>query len=143
MLPAVPNGSGAASKSANAAALLFDEKPEIGQDGTARVIYQPLGTVLGLMPWNFPLWRVLRAAIPILAAGNAFLVKHADSAQGSARAVADAFDEAGLPEGIFGVLNVRRGDLPRLTGNRRIAAVTVYRRRFSGFGDCSRGRADI
>lgn len=109
----------------NAATLLRDEEPDVGGNGTARVIYQPLGTILGVMPWNFPFWQVLRAAVPIMAAGNAFVLKHADNVQGSARAIADAFDAAAFPAGIFGVLNVRRHDLSRLIADNRIAAVTV------------------
>lgn len=110
---------------ANTATLLRDEEPDVGGNGAARVIYQPLGTILGVMPWNFPFWQVLRAAVPIMAAGNGFVLKHADNVQGSARALADVFDAAGFPAGIFGVLNVRRHDLSRLIADSRIAAVTV------------------
>ncbi|BBD99861.1 succinate-semialdehyde dehydrogenase [Sphingobium amiense] len=109
----------------NAATLLRDEEPDVGGNGAARVVYQPLGTILGVMPWNFPFWQVLRAAVPIMAAGNAFVLKHADNVQGSARALADAFDAAAFPAGLFGVLNVRRHDLSRLIADSRIAAVTV------------------
>ncbi|WP_242128121.1 NAD-dependent succinate-semialdehyde dehydrogenase [Sphingobium sp. Sx8-8] len=110
---------------ANSATLLRDEEPDVGGNGTARVIYQPLGTILGVMPWNFPFWQVLRAAVPIMAAGNGFVLKHADNVQGSARALADMFDAAAFPAGLFGVLNVRRHDLSRLIADSRIAAVTV------------------
>jgi succinate-semialdehyde dehydrogenase len=109
----------------NAPALLADERIDVGGDGEARVAYLPLGPILAVMPWNFPLWQVLRAAVPILAAGNAFLLKHADNVQGSALALAAAFAEAGLPSGVFGVLNVGRDALPDLIADQRIAAVTV------------------
>jgi succinate-semialdehyde dehydrogenase len=109
----------------HSAQLLAEELADVGDDGEARIAHLPLGTVLGIMPWNFPLWQVLRAAVPILAAGNAFLLKHADNVQGSAFALADAFAAAGLPDGLFGVLNVTRATLPSLIADRRIAAVTV------------------
>jgi acyl-CoA reductase-like NAD-dependent aldehyde dehydrogenase len=77
------------------------------------------------MPWNFPFWQVLRAAIPILVAGNAFLLKHADNVQGCATALQRVIADAGLPEGIFGVLNVGRSDINEIVADRRVAAVTV------------------
>lgn len=110
---------------ANAVDLLKDERPDVAGDGTAVISYLPLGPVLAVMPWNFPLWQVLRAAIPIIVAGNAFVLKHADNVQGCAFALADAFAAAGLPDGVFGVLNIDREALPDLIADRRIAAVTV------------------
>ena len=105
--------------------LLADEQLDLGADGHTRVAYLPIGVVLGVMPWNFPLWQVLRAAVPILAAGNAFILKHADNVQGCAAALAEALRQAGVADGIFGVLNVSRRALPRIISDRRVAAVTV------------------
>lgn len=110
---------------AHAAKLLADEPADIGADGKASIAYLPLGPVFAVMPWNFPLWQVLRAAVPIIAAGNAFLLKHADNVQGSALALADAFTAAGLPEGTFGVLNVNRHGLPAIIADKRVVGVTV------------------
>lgn len=109
----------------NAAALLAEETADVAGDGEARIAFLPLGTILAVMPWNFPLWQALRAAIPILAAGNAFLLKHADNVQGCAFALADVLAKAGLPDGVFAVLNVDRDALPALIADRRITAVTV------------------
>jgi succinate-semialdehyde dehydrogenase len=61
------------------------------------VSYLPVGTVLGVMPWNFPLWQVIRAAGPIMLSGNGFLLKHAPNVMGSAHALERAFDDAGFP----------------------------------------------
>ena len=110
---------------ANSAVLLADETPDIGADGTACISYLPLGLIFAVMPWNFPLWQVLRAAVPIMAAGNGFILKHADNVQGSARLLAAAIAKTGMPEGLFGVLNIRRDDVPRLIADPRIAGVTV------------------
>lgn len=109
----------------HSARLLADEAVDVGGEGEARIAHLPLGPVLAVMPWNFPLWQVLRAAVPILAAGNAFLLKHADNVQGSALALQDAFAAAGIPTGVFGVLNVTRHALPGLIADPRIAAATV------------------
>ncbi|MEV6849653.1 aldehyde dehydrogenase family protein [Actinoplanes sp. NPDC051411] len=94
----------------------------------SRVTFEPLGTVLAVMPWNFPLWQIVRAAVPALAAGNAFVVKPAPITGGSAVALAGSFAAAGLPPGLFEVLVV---DEPKtaetvrdLLADDRIDAVT-------------------
>jgi succinate-semialdehyde dehydrogenase len=110
---------------AHAEALLADERVDVGTDGSASISHEPLGVVLGVMPWNFPFWQVLRAAVPILAAGNGFVLKHADNVQGCAHALARTFASAGLPDGLLAVLNVDRDALPNIIADRRIAAVTV------------------
>src|SRR6056297_945952 len=67
-------------------------------------IYQPLGTVFAIMPWNYPFWQVARFAAPALAAGNAGILKHAPNSTGSGLAFADLLREAGVPEGVFQTL---------------------------------------
>ena len=65
------------------------------------VTYQPIGLILGIMPWNFPFWQVFRYAIPSLIVGNGVLLKHASNVQGCANVVKDCFIKAGFPNDIL------------------------------------------
>lgn len=105
--------------------LLADDVSDLGPDGVATVRYLPLGVVLGVMPWNFPIWQVLRAAVPIMAAGNGFVLKHADNVQGSALALEECFADAGFPTGAFTVVNASRDAIAGLLGDSRICGVSV------------------
>jgi succinate-semialdehyde dehydrogenase/glutarate-semialdehyde dehydrogenase len=91
--------------------------------------YEPVGVVLAVMPWNFPLWQVLRFAAPALMAGNAALLKHSPNTTGCALAVERVLAEAGAPEGVFAALVVAEPDVPsvtrRLIDDPRIGAVTI------------------
>jgi succinate-semialdehyde dehydrogenase/glutarate-semialdehyde dehydrogenase len=91
--------------------------------GTVR--YDPLGVVLGVMPWNFPYWQVLRAAIPAMLAGNAFVLKHASNVPQCALALEELFAAASAPEGLFQTLLIPAGDVARVIADPRVAAVTV------------------
>lgn len=99
--------------------------PESTQVDNAVIEYRPLGPILAVMPWNFPLWQVLRGAVPILLAGNSYLLKHAPNVLGSAELIGKVFAEAGFPEGVFGRMNATNDGVSQAINDRRIAAVTV------------------
>ncbi|KPJ90095.1 MAG: succinate-semialdehyde dehydrogenase [Gammaproteobacteria bacterium SG8_11] len=108
----------------NAAEFLKDEI--IGTDaGKSYVAYQSLGTVLAVMPWNFPFWQVFRFAAPALAAGNTGVLKHASNVPQCALAIEEIFHEAGFPDGVFRTLMVRAADVKAIVEDPRIAAVTL------------------
>ncbi len=109
---------------AQGARLLADEHPA-GAPANARVVHEPLGIVLAIMPWNFPFWQVIRAAIPVLTGGNAFLLKHAPNVAGCALAVEKLFARARFPAGVFQVLLTGTGVVPALLADSRVRAVTL------------------
>ena len=108
----------------NGPRLIGDEATTIEGD-KAYVSYLPLGPVLAVMPWNFPFWQALRGAVPILMAGNGFVLRHARNVTGCAYAMGDALRKAGLIEGVFEVINVAQGDIAGIIADDRIAAVTL------------------
>jgi succinate-semialdehyde dehydrogenase/glutarate-semialdehyde dehydrogenase len=99
----------------NTAKFLEDEL--VNTDATKSFVrYQALGLVLAVMPWNFPFWQVFRFAAPALMAGNGALLKHASNVPGCAAAIEEAFNECGVPKGLFTNLHIpsdRVGDLIR------------------------------
>lgn len=97
----------------------------VGGARQAFVTHQPLGVVLGIMPWNFPYWQVVRCALPALAAGNTVLIKHADNTTASALAFADLMARAGFPDGAFQILLADHEDVATLIADSQIAAVSL------------------
>lgn len=88
------------------------------------IVYDPLGVVLAIMPWNYPFWQFFRFAAPALAAGNATVLKHANNVPGSAKAVQSVFVDAGAPEGLTATLFVQSKDVKGIIEDSRIKAVT-------------------
>jgi acyl-CoA reductase-like NAD-dependent aldehyde dehydrogenase len=91
----------------------------------ARVVYESLGPIFAVMPWNLPFWQVLRFFIPSALVGNTVIVKHAESVQGCALAIEKLTQDAGAPEGLYVNLSVQRGAVPAIIADPRVRAVTV------------------
>ncbi len=87
--------------------------------------YDPIGAVLGIMPWNFPYWQVFRAAIPAIFAGNCFILKHAINVMGCAESIEELFLEAGFPDHLFMNLAIRHEDIGKLISTPHIAGVAL------------------
>ncbi|PWG72648.1 succinate-semialdehyde dehydrogenase [Enterobacter mori] len=104
---------------------MLNAEPTLVEDHNAVIEYRPLGPILAVMPWNFPLWQVLRGAVPILLAGNSYLLKHAPNVLGSADLIAQIFADAGFPQGVFGWVNATNDGVSQAINDRRIAAITV------------------
>jgi len=106
------------------AAFLADEVVTTGASDT-RVVYEPIGPILAIMPWNFPFWQVFRFAAPALVAGNVALLKHAPNVLGCADAIEQVFASAGFPPGVFQSLAIDVDVVPALLEDPRVAAVTL------------------
>ncbi len=91
----------------------------------SQVVYQSLGPILGIMPWNLPFWQVLRFFIPAALVGNTVLVKHAETVQGCAVALEALIKDAGGPDGLYVNLMVQKEAVPPIIADGRIRAVTV------------------
>ncbi|MEV0665915.1 NADP-dependent succinic semialdehyde dehydrogenase [Actinomadura luteofluorescens] len=112
----------------HAAGFLADRRPADPADVNARdtyVRYQPLGPVLAVMPWNFPLWQVIRFAAPGLMAGNVGLLKHSSNVPQTALFLEDLFRRAGFPEGAFQTLLIGSAKVERVLRDPRVKAATL------------------
>ena len=89
------------------------------------VVYQPLGTLLAIMPWNFPFWQFFRCAVPALAAGNTVALKHASNVPRCAVTLEEIFRGAGFPEGVMRNLLVTAKQTADIIGDTRIHAVSL------------------
>ncbi|WP_298560544.1 NADP-dependent succinic semialdehyde dehydrogenase [Streptomyces luteogriseus] len=110
--------------------LLADEEPadsDVKDSGASRVRvrYRPLGPVLAVMPWNFPLWQVIRFAAPALMAGNVGLLKHASNVPQTALYLEDLFHRAGFTEGTFQTLLIGSGAVDEILRDERVKAATL------------------
>jgi succinate-semialdehyde dehydrogenase/glutarate-semialdehyde dehydrogenase len=108
-------------------ALLEPQPRDAGAVGAqqAYVDYQPLGVVLAIMPWNFPLWQAMRFAAPALMAGNVGLLKHASNVPQTALYLEELFRKAGFPADVFQTLLIGSGAVERVLRDDRVAAATL------------------
>lgn len=107
----------------SASEFLADKEIETSYKRSA-LIYNPLGVIFGIMPWNFPFWQVFRFAVPALMAGNACLLKHAPNTPRSALAIEDLFQKAEFPTYLFQNLFVREEDCEAVIQDSRIKALS-------------------
>lgn len=119
-------------KSASACEYYADHAIDYLRDGPiateahrSYVTYEPLGCVFAVMPWNFPIWQVFRFLAPALMAGNVAVLKHATNVPRCADAIADVLREAGVPDGVFGVLHIDNAMATRVIADPRVKAVTL------------------
>jgi succinate-semialdehyde dehydrogenase / glutarate-semialdehyde dehydrogenase len=101
------------------------EPIDTGDGRRIAVHKRPLGAVLAIMPWNYPLWQAMRAAAPIVSAGNCFVLKHASNVTGCGLLLEQAFERAGAAPGVFKTIIVSGRKASELIGDRRIAGVTL------------------
>jgi succinate-semialdehyde dehydrogenase/glutarate-semialdehyde dehydrogenase len=111
----------------HAAGFLADEPADADAVGAGQAYarYQPLGPVLAIMPWNFPLWQAMRFAAPALMAGNVGLLKHASNVPQTALFLQDLFARAGFPAGAFQTLLVSSGRIEAILRDDRVTAATL------------------
>ncbi|MFI7675890.1 NAD-dependent succinate-semialdehyde dehydrogenase [Actinophytocola sp. NPDC049390] len=108
----------------NAATLLADEPMKV-TTGDAVIVKQPIGALLGVMPWNFPCYQVARFVAPNLVLGNTILLKHASICPRSAQAIADILHEAGVPEDVYVNTFAASRQIPAVLADPRIMGVSL------------------
>ncbi len=109
----------------NAEEFLSPEKISLPDGKKAKILHQPLGAILAVMPWNFPFWQVFRFAAPTLMAGNVGILKHASNVPQCALAIESIFREAGFPEGVFQSFLIDTKATLSLLENDRVKAVSL------------------
>ncbi len=135
----ISQGEGEANKCALVCDYYADKGEEMlaptpveGAGRKAYITYEPLGTVLTVMPWNFPFWQVLRIAAPSLMAGNAVVLKHASNVPQCALAIEQIFKDAGFPENIFRTLLIGARQVESVLDHESVFAVSLTGSEFAG-----------
>jgi acyl-CoA reductase-like NAD-dependent aldehyde dehydrogenase len=104
---------------------LAPETIEMGDERRVAVHKRPLGVVLAVMPWNYPLWQAIRAAAPIVSAGNCYVLKHASNVTGCGLALERVFERAGAAPGVFTTVIVPGSKASKMIADPRVAGVTL------------------
>jgi succinate-semialdehyde dehydrogenase/glutarate-semialdehyde dehydrogenase len=126
----------------NAESFLKNQK--IDTDGSESFLkYEPLGVILGVMPWNFPYWQVFRFAIPAIIAGNTVLVKHASNVAGCAILLEGLFTEAGFPERVYQNLLISGDQVKAVIDNPIVKGVSLTGSEKAGASVASAAAAQI
>lgn len=108
----------------NAAEFLAEEERPM-KGGRALITYQPIGVILGIQPWNFPFYQVVRYSIANIMAGNSVLLKHAPNVWGCALEIEKLYRDAGLPENVFSVLLIEADQCAALIEHEHVRGVTL------------------
>jgi succinate-semialdehyde dehydrogenase/glutarate-semialdehyde dehydrogenase len=101
------------------------DKPASSSARESYVVFDPLGVILAVMPWNFPFWQVMRFGVPALMAGNGAVIKHSPNVPQCAAAIEEIFTEAGFPTGLISNVYLSNELADELIADDRIAAVTL------------------
>ena len=109
---------------ANAENVLKPEKVKT-EFQISEVHHEPLGSILGVMPWNFPFWQAIRFAVPTILAGNAVILKHASICLKSGDTLQEIFEEAGFPEGVFLHFEISHSEIEEMIANPIIKGVSL------------------
>jgi succinate-semialdehyde dehydrogenase/glutarate-semialdehyde dehydrogenase len=115
----------------NAEMYLRNESVDTDAD-VSYVLYEPLGTILGIMPWNFPFWQVFRFAVPTLMAGNTVVLKHASNVQICARHIENVFTGTGFPPSVFSNIVIGSKSVEKVIKHNSIKAVSLTGSEFAG-----------
>ncbi|QDS91004.1 Succinate-semialdehyde dehydrogenase [NADP(+)] 1 [Rosistilla ulvae] len=110
---------------ANGAERFLADQPMEVADADAYIHYEPLGVLMGVMPWNFPFYQVVRFATPNIMAGNTVLVKHASNVPQCAAAIEDLYSRCGLPDGVYTNLFIPSEFVEMIVADRRVQGVSL------------------
>lgn len=101
------------------------DQPIATEASNSYVRFEPIGCVLAVMPWNFPIWQVFRFLAPALMAGNVAVLKHASNVPRCADIIAEVLRDAGIPAGVFAALHIDNDQAAEVLRDKRVAAVTL------------------
>jgi len=126
----------------NGSKYLADQKAE--SDGSKSwVSFEPLGVILGVMPWNFPYWQAFRFAVPTILAGNTALVKHASNVQGCAGEIQQIFESSGFPKGVFQNIRISSKNVASVIEHEAILATSLTGSEKAGSAVAQKSGAEI
>ena len=114
------------------AEIFLREESVVTDADISYVCYEPLGTILGIMPWNFPFWQVFRFVVPTLMAGNTVLLKHASNVQICARHIENIFTRSGFPSSVFSNLVIGSYRVGKIIEHDSVMAVSLTGSEFAG-----------